>query len=83
MKCLLSISSPTSRSKLSSTVSKFQPFPFNGNTNHSTTPFSSSFLGLTYKCHTTTGMNILLVLLSQCGEENLGLESRAEKTEIH
>ena len=83
MKCHLNISSPMIRSKLSLTVFKFQPFPFSGNTNHSTTPFSSSCLDLTYKCHKTTGMNILLVFLSQLGEGNLELKCRAEKKEIH
>lgn len=79
MKYPLSIPSPMIRSELRSAVFTFQPFPFNGNTNHSTTPFSSSCLDLTYKCHKTTGMNILLVFLSQPGEGNLELECKAEK----
>lgn len=44
--------------------------------------FLSSCLDLTNKCHKTTGVNVLLVFLSQLEEENFELECRAEKKEI-
>lgn len=83
MKCFLSIISQKNRSKLGSTDFKYQHFPFNGNTNHSPPPFLGSCLDLTNKCHKTTGVNVLLMFLSQLEEGNfLELEYRAEKKEI-